>query len=80
MAHYYFDVRDGDDLSVDDLGVALPDIEAAQLEARRCLGDLARDAIRSPEYDGSRECRLAVEVRDGSGPGGCQKECVSRFL
>jgi hypothetical protein len=49
MAKYYSDVRDGGDLSVDDLGMELRDIEAVQVEVS--LGDMARDAIRSPEYD-----------------------------
>ena len=66
MAHYYFDVRDGGDLSVDDLGMELRDIEA--VEAMRALGDMARDAIRSQEYDASQKRRMAIEVRDGSGP------------
>jgi hypothetical protein len=38
MAHYYFDVRDGGDLSVDDLGMELRDIEAVEVEAMRSLG------------------------------------------
>jgi hypothetical protein len=68
MAHYYFDVRDDGDLSVDDLGMDLRDIEAVQVEAMRSLGDMARDAIRSPEYNVSQKRRMAIEVRDGSGP------------
>jgi hypothetical protein len=68
MAHYYFDVRDGGDLSIDDLGMELRDIEVVQLEANAIPGDMARDAIRSPEYDASQTRRVAIEVRDGSGP------------
>jgi hypothetical protein len=68
MVHYYFDVRDGGDLSVDDLGIELRDIEAVQMEAMQSLADMAWDAIRSQGYDGSRSRRMAIEVRDGSGP------------
>jgi hypothetical protein len=34
----------------------------------RSLGDMARDAIRSPEYDVCQKRGIAIEVRDGSGP------------
>jgi hypothetical protein len=68
MAHYYFDLRNEHDLTVDDDGLELRDIEAAQVEAARTLGDMARDAVRSPECDSSRNRRLAIEVRDITGP------------
>ena len=71
MAHYYFDVRDGGDLSVDDLGMELRDIEA--VEAMRALGDMARDAIRSQEYDASQnaewQLKLGMEAAPCCTPG-----------
>ena len=65
MARYYFDLRDGDELAVDDEGFELPDLEAVQREAVRSLGDLTRDAA------GESICDLAdmaIEVRDDDGP------------
>jgi hypothetical protein len=60
---YYFDLRDGDALSVDEEGVELPDIEAVQKEATRSLADMAKD--RPLNASGHR---MAIEVRDDAGP------------
>mgnify|MGYP001119505958 CR=1 FL=1 len=46
MPRYYFDLRDGDDLSLDEEGLALPSIDRVQDEAARSLADMARDAVR----------------------------------
>lgn len=35
MARYYFDLRDGDEVAVDDEGFELPDLKAVQREAVR---------------------------------------------
>lgn len=63
MRRYYFDLRDGEKLAIDEEGVELPDIEAVQFEAARSLADMAREA--APPH-GVRA--LAIEVRDASGP------------
>jgi hypothetical protein len=42
MKRYYFDIRDGDKLVVDEEGMELPDVEAAQEVAARTLADLVR--------------------------------------
>jgi hypothetical protein len=38
MPHYYFDVRHGDHLTVDEEGFNLPNIAGVQYEATRSLG------------------------------------------
>jgi hypothetical protein len=66
MKRYYFDIREGDQLIPDEEGIELPSPQAAQEEAVRSLGDLARDAP-GTDRDGAPR-RLAIEVRDESGP------------
>ena len=39
MPHYYFDVRHGDHLTVDEEGFKLPNIAGVQYEATRSLVD-----------------------------------------
>ena len=56
---YYFDLREGDDLSTDEVGLELADLQAVQEEAGRTLADLAKDHTGLP---------LAIEVRDDTGP------------
>nr|WP_225121606.1 hypothetical protein [Bradyrhizobium sp. BRP22] len=64
MRRYYFDIIDGDALSVDEEGVVLPDLEAAVDEAARSLVDVARN---TPRPKGSRS-PFAIDVRDENGP------------
>jgi hypothetical protein len=59
MPRYYFDVRDGDAFAEDDEGLEFDGIEAAQNEATRALGELAKDAL-----PGATRRVIAVEVRD----------------
>lgn len=66
MPRYYFDIRDGDELAPDEEGVDLPTIGAVQLEAARSLAEMAKDAVPSVDKNGGH--RMAVEVRDDSGP------------
>ena len=65
MPRYYFDMREGDEVAVDEEGMEFSSMEAVRREAAHTLADMARDAI------GGRakgEIRLmAVEVRDDSG-------------
>jgi hypothetical protein len=67
MPRYYFDVRDAGSLAVDEEGIELLDIEAAQDAAARSLVDMARDALRRNSGD-SIPHNLAIEVRDVAGP------------
>ena len=62
---YYFDFREGDELVVDEEGMELIGIGAAQNEAARSLAGIAWDAMRS---DGAQAQEMAVEVRDVHGP------------
>jgi hypothetical protein len=68
MPRYYFDLRDGEDLAVDEEGMELRDIATVQEEAARSLADMARDAVRSPAYMRGQIHRMAIEVRDKTGP------------
>lgn len=63
MKRYFFDIRDGDELSPDELGVELPDIKAVKTEAARSLADISRtDSYGHPFR------HMAIEVRDDDGP------------
>lgn len=66
MKRYFFDLRDGDELTPDDEGVELSTMEAVQEEAARSLADMARDA--SCRRDNGAGHRMAIEVRDDTGP------------
>ena len=63
---YYFDVREGEDISPDDEGMELASLEAVQAEAARALTEMARDTIRK-RVDGARH-HMTIEVRDDDGP------------
>ena len=67
MPRYYFDLRDGDKLTSDEIGLELSSFHAAQEEAARSLADLAREALQTHHIDGAGG-RLGVEVRDDNGP------------
>jgi hypothetical protein len=66
MSLYYFDLRDGSELVIDDDGTELRDMSAAQNEAARALSGLAWDAMRSG--DGVKSQKLAISVRNAHGP------------
>jgi hypothetical protein len=63
---YYFDVREGDDISPDDEGMELGSLEDVQTEAARALTEMARDTIRK-RVDGAGH-RMTIDVRDDDGP------------
>jgi hypothetical protein len=60
MAQYFFDIIAGDQLSLDEEGMTLPNMEAARREATRSLADLARDT--------ERPLALTISVRNCEGP------------
>jgi hypothetical protein len=69
MQRYYFDLRDGDGLTVDDEGMELQDLQTVQEEAARSLGDMARDAVgKSVDTQVGALTQMAIEVRDDAGP------------
>jgi hypothetical protein len=59
MPRYYFDTRDGHTFVQDDIGVELPDIEAARDQAAVALAEMAKEAL-----PGSVRRALSIEVRD----------------
>lgn len=63
VRHYYFDIRDGQALAVDEEGLTLANQRAAEIEAALSLADTAKDL--APSASGRR---LAIEVRDVDGP------------
>lgn len=63
VPHYYFDIRDGRALAVDEEGLTLANQRAAEIEAALSLADTAKDL--APSASGRR---LAIEVRDTDGP------------
>jgi hypothetical protein len=56
---FYFDVRDGDSIIRDDIGLEYPDIEAARDAAAVTLAEMAKDVLPGPLVH-----EMAVEVRD----------------
>lgn len=62
MPVYYFDIRANGHLIIDDEGLALPDLESAEFEASKSLGDIARDLLREMSPDEAQQT-VAIEVR-----------------
>ncbi|MBR1173377.1 hypothetical protein JQ617_05375 [Bradyrhizobium sp. KB893862 SZCCT0404] len=67
MPRFYFDLRDEEELALDEEGLELSGLRAAQAEAAKSLADMARDAACAPDSMSGRH-RMAIEVRDASGP------------
>ena len=65
MPRSFFDLWVGNDVALDEDGMELPDVEAAQQEATRALAGMARDEIE--EKIGETTEHMAVEVRDDAG-------------
>ena len=59
MPQYFFDTRDDEKFISDDIGVELPDVQAATKVAARSLAELALDVL-----PGTTTRRLGVDVRD----------------
>lgn len=66
MSLYYFDVYDGDQLTVDNDGMHLGSAEAAWTEAACSIAEMARDAF--PKKAKGMDHSLAIAVRDENGP------------
>jgi hypothetical protein len=60
MRRYYFDMRNGEKLTLDEEGVEFPDLDAAKQEAALALADMALDVSLNP-------AKISVEVRDDAG-------------
>jgi hypothetical protein len=64
---YFFDIRDGDEIAVDDEGMVLATVQAVQEEAARTLAGIAQDAVYGSASQGIGH-HMAIEVRDDAGP------------
>ena len=63
MPHFFFDLRNGNVLERDELGLDLPDFESAYLEAHRAAIDIWSEARRK----GGKPAYRCFEIRDSSG-------------
>ena len=61
---FFFDTRDGDENSRDDVGIELPDVGTAKQQATLALTEMARDRLPSSGVDRT----LAIRVRTMNGP------------
>ena len=68
LARFYFDIRDGTGLYPDEEGLELADQKAAEKEAARSLGELARDLATLEERHDFAIHDFAIEVRTEAGP------------
>jgi hypothetical protein len=59
MPRYYFDVRDDDKVTFDEVGLVFHSLETVKEEAARALAEIAADVI-----PGTVRRVLAIEVRD----------------
>jgi hypothetical protein len=62
MPRYFFHVREGDELEIDDAGQDLPDEEAVRKEAQFYASELLRDASAEPGKSAP-----SIEVTDARG-------------
>jgi hypothetical protein len=62
---YFFDLRYGTTVALDDEGRELPDVAAAQVMAARILSDTVLQAMVETQLSTKR---MAIEVRDERGP------------
>lgn len=60
MPRYFFDVTDESGVHTDDVGIELPSMEAAIIEARRALADMTRDSLMSQSPTG-----ITIRIRHG---------------
>jgi hypothetical protein len=63
MATFYFHIDDGADETLDKIGVELPDLKSAQVEAAVLAGELLRD--RPDEFWGVQSWTMTVQDESG---------------
>lgn len=69
MTRYFFDLRDGEDLALDEEGLELATEDAAKKQAVRSLAGMARGEILLARHASQSSVHdFAVEVRDAEGP------------
>jgi len=64
---YFFDLREGSQVALDDEGVEFPSVQLAQQEAALSLAELARDFVLTNGGNGISQS-MAIHVRDKNGP------------
>jgi hypothetical protein len=62
VPRYFFDIRENNEIAVDDQGLELLDLKAAEVEAAHSLGDMAKSMP-----DGVDGHHMAIEVRTDVG-------------
>jgi hypothetical protein len=62
MPHFFFHVRDRDDLTKDVEGVDLPDLEAARAEARASARDMLAERIDSDGTLGNQQFEICDDA------------------
>ena len=63
MEHFFFHLRTGDEILVDEVGSKLADYPRARLEAEHCVRELLANAIKSP----NGKIPDALVIADGKG-------------
>jgi hypothetical protein len=58
MPRFYFDIRDGESLVVDEVGLEFPTVNEARDDASRTLGQMMKEAMPDGQHHD-----VAVEVR-----------------
>ena len=58
MPRFYFDIRDGESLVADEVGVEFPTVNEARDDASRTLGQMMKEAMPDGQHHD-----MAVEVR-----------------
>jgi hypothetical protein len=66
MPRHYFDVRDANELAIDDEGMELPTLEAVLQEAAKSLMNTAKHAVWT-KAETLAGHRTSIDVRDGNG-------------
>ena len=63
MPHYYFDICENGETATDEEGLELPNLQAAEIEAARSLGDMAKNMP-----PGLERHDIEIAVRNEQGP------------
>ena len=66
MQRCYFDVIDEHGVAIDDEGLVLRDMQAAEQEAARSMADAARDEVL--RKSAGAPTQMSIQVRDDDGP------------
>ena len=64
---YFFDLREGNRVALDDEGMEFASVDLAQEEAALSLANLARDHVLTNQWHPASHL-LAIHVRDKNGP------------